>query len=162
MRSERQHYQPLRPYEVFGLDKTEVAQMRVMAEKFKQILADKNTTIRTIEVKANQFGEFLYLTASHRRGRQQVTMTFFGLGYHQHRERWITQEWFWYQTPPNKTDARQRLSLEEAENQLAQRLAKIMQAPDHTPQSKPGHDFEQLAIEHGDSVALAKMQKSEQ
>lgn len=156
MRPERHYYQPLRPYEVFGLNNAEVAQMRITAEKFKQILADKNTVIQAIEIKSNQFGEFLYLTAHRRHGRQQVTMTFYGLGYHRHRERWITREWFWYQTNLDMIDTNHKMTLEEAEKQLIQRQAEIMQSPDQTPQSKRGHQFELMANEYGDNEALDK------
>ena len=157
-----EQYRPKRPFEIFDITEEEATSWRVSDEKLKEILATPNTSVHDIQITANDFGEFLYLTASRTNTPQRTYMVFYGLGYHQSRERWITQEWFWYQVPQSDVDTQQSLTLEEAEEQLAHRLSNIMEAPDHTPQSPKGYQFEQLADVEGDDEALAKTQKDEQ
>ena len=78
-----------KPYEAFGITEAEVARWRVTDERLKEILANPNTTTHTIKLSTNTFGEFLFLTTSRGTGQQRVCMTFYGLGYHEYRERWL-------------------------------------------------------------------------
>ncbi len=88
---------PKRPYEIFGLTEKEQLFWRVSDERFRSLLEDELTMVHRIEASHNDYGEFLFVTASRPGVKERICMTFYGLGFHEHRERWITDEWFWYQ-----------------------------------------------------------------
>jgi hypothetical protein len=75
----------------------------VSDERFRTLLDDERTTIHQIDLSANNYGEFLFVTlslpeqASQPVGQRASVVTFFGLGFHDYRERWIIAEWFWYE-----------------------------------------------------------------
>ena len=84
-------------------------------------------------------------------------MTFYGLGFHQFRERWITKEWFWYQTSSDTVSPADKLSFEEAQEILSERLADISPHLDEDTQTELGRMFEALADMTDDDAALAEM-----
>jgi len=156
MTPERHHHQ--KPYEVFGITDAEVARWRVTDERLKEILANPNTTTHTIKLSTNTFGEFLFLTTSRGVGQQRVCMTFYGAGYHEYRERWISKEWFWYQSQESMVDVRTKLPGEEVTEKLEQRLTDISPNLDENTQTELGQMFEQFADLTDDDAALAEMQ----
>lgn len=85
-------------------------------------------------------------------------MTFFGQGYHDYRERWINEEWFWYQVPANLLETNKSLSPEEINGQLESRLAEISPHFGEETQTEHGRMFELLADLTDDDAALAEMQ----
>ena len=90
-------------------------------------------------------------------------MTFYGLGYHQHRERWLHEEWFWYQTSTNPDLLRQRIDKEKAKEILEQRLADIRPYLDDETQSERGKLFDDLLADLTDEDgALAEMEDLEE
>jgi hypothetical protein len=153
MTPERPHWQ--KPYEVFDITEAEVARWRVTDEKLKEILAKPNTTIHTTKLSTNTFGEFLFLTASRDVGQQRTCMTFYGLGYHQYRECWISDDWFWYQLPESLVDIPTKISNEEVIEQLGRRLAEISPNLGEDTQTERGRLFEHLADIFDDDAALA-------
>lgn len=148
----------LKPYEVFGISKAELAQWRVSDKRLREILANPNTTTHTIKLSTNTFGEFLFLTASRGKGQQRVCMIFYGLGYHQYRERWLHKEWFWYQSEESHVEIRSHLSEEEVSEKLTQRFAEIFPYFGENTQTELGVMFELLADLTDDDAALAEMQ----
>ena len=147
-----------KPYEVFGITEKEVIRWRVSTTRLKEILANQNTTTHNIKLSTNTFGEFLLLTTSRGTGPQRICMTFYGLGYHQYRERWISKEWFWYQSQESAVDIHAELSREEVKEKLEQRLAEITPHFSEDTQTELGKMFEQLADLTDDDAALAEMQ----
>ena len=147
-----------RPYEKFGITENEVSLWRVSDDKLKEILANPNTTIHEIKISSNNYGDFLFLTTSRGVGHQRTCMAFWGLGYHEYRERWIHREWFWHQTPPELVDPMQKISQEETERLLEQRRAEIAPLIDKDQQTEQGKMFEALADMTDDDAALAEMQ----
>jgi hypothetical protein len=88
-------------------------------------------------------------------------MTFYGLGYHEHRERWITKEWFWYQANvfPNMTQ--QIIDKEKVKEMVRQRLESISPYASQHNQSRRGKVFDMLADLTDDDGALAEMEDLE-
>ena len=146
-----------KPYEIFDITEDEIARWRVSDEKLKEILANPNTVTHTIELATIAYGEFLFLTTSRGTGQQRICMTFYGLGYHEYRERWITKEWFWHQTPANLVEIQNRISGEEVKEQLEQRLAEISPYLGEDTQTARGRMFEYLADLTDDDAAFAEM-----
>ena len=156
MTSERPGWQ--KPYETFGITEEEVSRWRVTDERLKEILANPNTNTHTINMSTNTFGEFIFLTASRGSGQHRICMTFYGLGFHEYRERWISKEWFWYQSQESQVDTQSKLSLEEVTEKLEQRLADISPNLGQDTQTEIGWMFEQLADLTDEDGALAEMQ----
>jgi len=156
MTPERPHWQ--KPYEVFDITEAEVACWRVTDEKLREILANPNTTTHTIKMDTNTFGEFFFLTASRGKGQQRVCMTFYGLGFHEYRERWITEEWFWHQAPTDSVSLTEKLSFEKVQSKLTERLDEITPKVSKNKQTDLGRMFDCLADTTDDDAALAEMQ----
>lgn len=79
------------------------------------------------------------------------------MGFHELRERWITEEWFWYRGHPSAEREENVLSDEEVQGLLNLRLTEI---PSHTPtqkQSRRGQLFEMLADLTDDDGAWAEL-----
>ena len=85
-------------------------------------------------------------------------MTFYGAGYHEYRERWISKEWFWYQSQESMVDIQTKMSGEEVTEKLEQRLAEISPYLGEDTQTELGRMFEQFADLTDDDAALAEMQ----
>jgi len=88
-------------------------------------------------------------------------MTFYGLGYHDQRDRWITAEWFWYQSEPFSETMEQKIEKEEAKELLYQRLERISPSIQETTQTNRGKIFEILADLTDEDGALAEMEDLE-
>jgi hypothetical protein len=152
---------PRRPYEVFGLAEEERLSWRVNQERFQEILDDSATLIHKIKESSNNYGEFLFVTTSRQGDQGRVFMTFYGYGYHEYRERWITDEWFWYQANPLQDLLSQRIEKEEAQELLQERVERIQ--PDIRPdtQTERGKLFELLADLTDEDGALAELEDIE-
>ena len=85
-------------------------------------------------------------------------MTFCGFGFHEYRERWIHQEWFWFQTPANLVDPLEILTKEDAQDQLQKRTREITPYLRDEEQSELGRMFEALADLTNEVAAFAEMQ----
>jgi hypothetical protein len=152
---------PKRPYEVFGLTEKEQLFWRVDQKRFTEILNDERTIIHKIEPSSNDYGEFLFVTASRPGKQERIYMTFYGLGYHEYRERWITNEWFWYQAEPYPDLLKSKLSKEEVTEKLKQRLEEIQPDIGNSQQSGHGKMFEILADLTDEDGAKAEMEDME-
>ena len=75
----------------------------------------------------------------------RVSMTFYGLGFHEYRERWFTDEWYWYQSNFQPNLLQERMSKEEAQELIKQRSEDIRPEITETNQSERGRLFELLA-----------------
>jgi len=156
MTPERPKHQ--RPYEVFGISEEEVGQWRISDERLNEILANPNISIHTIKVESNSYGEFLFLTTSRGVGQNRTCMTFWGLGFHEYRDRWIHQEWFWHQTPVEFVPPLEKLNQEVVQRLLFERREEISPCNEIYKQSELGIMFESLADLTDDDGALAEMQ----
>lgn len=82
---------------------------------------------------------------SQQAGAERQFLTFWGLGYHESRERWLTDEWRWYETQQWREQIPQKLAPEDAVALIQERRDEI--APCVTPprQSERAKLFEMLA-----------------
>jgi hypothetical protein len=150
-----------RPYEEFGLTEKEHLFWRVSQNRFEEILKDEQTLIHEIKESSNEFGDFLFVTASRPVKKERICMTFYGLGFHESRERWITNEWFWYQASSYPELLRQRLEKAGAKEMIKQRLESIEPLLNKTTQTERGNLFEILADLTDEDGALAEMEDLE-
>jgi hypothetical protein len=87
-------------------------------------------------------------------------MTFYGLGYHEYREKWITEEWYWYQAMPREVE-KGDLSKEETLQKIEQRLEDIGPEIQGDTQTERGKLFETLAAYSDEDAAKAEMEDFE-
>ena len=139
----KEHGQP--PPEGFGLTDNEKLFDRVSHERFMALVFDENTTIHQLTIDGNNYGEFLFLTVSRPAEQGRECITFWGLGMHEYRERWLTKEWFWYRANQFPQTMKQKLSKEETEELLQARQEDIAPYVTEPRQSRRGQLFEMLA-----------------
>jgi len=149
-----------RPYEVFGLTEKEALNWRISQERFQELLIDDRTLVHEIKLSSNSYGEFLFVTASRPGQLSRICMTFYGLGYHEQRERWIDREWFWYQADQFPELLQRQVDKKDAEKLLQKRIDDIRLQNGET-QSERGRLFEILADLTDEDGALAEMEDLE-
>ena len=103
----------------------------------------------------------MFITTSRPSDYGRVAMTFYGLGYHEYRERWITNEWFWYQANPFPDMMQQQLEKEEAEEMIQKRIEGIQPYVGEDAQTERGKFFELLADLTDEDGALAEIEDLE-
>lgn len=100
---------------------------RISDQRLLAILQAEQTTVHQITIDTNSFGEYLFVTLGRpNEEAQQVLVTFFGLGYHEQRERWIIQDWGWYTTTPMKGRNDDEIPKTEAERLIQERRDQIV------------------------------------
>ena len=142
----------------FGFTANEVLFDRMSHARFMNLFDDETTTIHRLTEEANSYGEFLFVTLSRPGSTGRIHVTFWGAGYHEYRERWLAEEWFWYfpNFPPAEDEP--PLDREEAREQLNQRLAYVQAHTDRETQSRRGELFELLADLTDEDGAWAELQ----
>jgi hypothetical protein len=103
------------PHPQHGFEFTEHEKLydRMSDTRFMEIIRDDRTTIHDIATSSNNYGEFLFITASRPNATKLDCVTFFGLGFHERRERWITDTWSWYDA--HQTEERLAITIDWAE-----------------------------------------------
>ncbi len=131
--------------EAFAFTEREWLDERISDKRFQTLLHDEQTVVHQIEVSTNNYGEFLFVTMSRRASMDRAFVTFWGLGFHELRERWFTGEWRFYETQQFRHQIPQKISPEDAQMLIQDRRDQI--GPDVTPlnQSKRAQLFELLA-----------------
>jgi len=150
-----------KPYELFGITEQEKLRWRVDQNRFEEILTDDRTQIHTIAESSNMFGEFLFVTTSRPGEQGRICMTFYGYGFHGYRERWLINEWFWYQATADTDLLREQIPIEEAQETLQGHWDKIKPRIRLDTQTERGFLFEMLANLTDDDGAQAEIQNLE-
>jgi hypothetical protein len=147
-----------KPFEVYGFSEKERAQWRITKERFEEMLEEPDTLIHSIEESGNSFGDFIFVTTSRPTDRDRFFVCFYGLGYHEFRERWIVDEWYWYQERYSKELFSQKISLEDALTLLTSREENIRPYITKDTQTPRGELFEFLADLGDEDSALIQLQ----
>lgn len=145
-----------RPETVFGFTENEVLFDRVSHSRFETLF--RASTIHKAELSTNSYGEFLFVTLSRAGDQGRIAVTFFGLGYHEPRERWLTGEWFWYRTDSQSRMLDELADRRKAEELVAQRRQEVLTWATTETQSERGKLFELLADLTDDDGTLADME----
>lgn len=158
MPAERQpHPRPQRPYEMLGLTEAEQRSGRISDTKFQEIIKAQDVLIHEVKESFNHYGTFLFITISRPGRNGRVFATFYGLGFHKNRERWIKDEWFWYQNIGNTGIQNTRVTQDEFEKELQEYREKTEAAIKPDTQTQRGKLFELIANFADDDYALAYM-----
>ncbi len=144
--------------DAFGFTERERLYDRISHARLLTLLADEPTLIHQIIESFNDYGEFLFVTLSRPAGEQRIYRTFWGLGFHEQRERWISDEWRWYE--PYEAAARLQTTIAQsvANHLIQERTASVTTADaGAAPQSARGKLFEMLADLTDDDGALTEL-----
>ncbi len=109
----------------FGFTEAERRLERLSHERLMDFLEDPRTAIHHIEVSSQEAGEFLVLTLSQQVGAERLFLTFWGLGFDQERQEWLTRDWRWYPTGQLLHMLPQAIAVEDAQAFLDERIAAI-------------------------------------
>jgi hypothetical protein len=143
----------------FGFTEKEILWDRVGDRRFEVLLRDEATAVHEIEVTTNAFGEFLFVSVSRPVEASFAYVTFFGLGYHEGRDRWIKDEWFWYESQFGpKEGSQRRYTLDEVEIIIQERREFVRKAAEGHGQSERGKLFELIADFTDEDGAMAEME----
>ena len=118
---------------------------RISHDRFEKIFNDEASLIHNMGLSANNYGEFLFVTASRPSGQGREVVTFWGLGLHEMRERWLHEEWFYYSANVFSETMKKHLDRDEARELLQQRLDEIAPYIPQEYQTRRGQLFELLA-----------------
>lgn len=137
--------------ECFGFNEAEILNTTIMGKRFFPLLKEQQTIIHSVAESGNAYGDFLFVTAS----RHSMAITFYGLGFHEYRDRWFTNEWRWYETPFSSNGCQDEMDKEEALQQILDRRDEILRYADNDTQSEEGYLFEMLAELTDDDGAIS-------
>jgi hypothetical protein len=119
---------------------------RIGHERFMAILSAEQTAVHFVEASSNNYGEFLFVTMSQPRGDNRTYLTFWSLGFHEQRERWITHEWQWYDFHPGRHTIPPTIPKADAQTTIQARIDEIAPNIVNPPhQSRRAQLFEMLA-----------------
>lgn len=85
------------------------------------------------------------VTLSRPAGKQHVFLTFYGLGFHEGRERWIHEEWYWYESVRGKELKQQSVPNQDARWLIEARYQEVQSQAHQAEQTSRGRVFELLA-----------------
>src|SRR4051794_5908978 len=83
-------------YTAFGFTYKENLYDMVGHKRLLELIQAEETIVHQAQVSSNNYGEFLFITASRPKGDKREVASFWGLGFHDRRDRYILDEWNWY------------------------------------------------------------------
>ena len=143
-----------------GFEPTEQEKLydRVSHPRFMALVAQDDVSVHEVTETTNAFGEFLFVTLSSQAKPPGHLLTFFGLGYHEQRERWITEYWQWYESH-RKAEQLGIMSKREALEKIKAREELVRSlAAEADPPSRRGRLYSLLAYLTDEDGALAEME----
>lgn len=112
---------------------------------FLELMQAEETTIHQAELSTNSYGEFLFVTASRAREQQREVITFWGLGLHERRDRYLLDEWHWYQSYTPIDEQTVPIPKDEFLTLLTERRQALEEDGRGYVQTKRGQFYEMLA-----------------
>src|SRR5215210_1535025 len=106
---------------VFDFSENEKLFERVSHERLISFVAQENTTVHEVALSSNTYGEFLFVSLTKQGDPFPSYVTFWGMGYHEQRERWLSQEWFWFRSIARTSLLEREMPNEEALRLIAER-----------------------------------------
>lgn len=156
-----EHREPprrLTPAEEFGLTYQERLWDRISHIRLLELVDDPETTVHRIEESHNNYGEYLFVTVSRPGKAARIFMSFYGLGFHEFRERWIADEWYWYETVRASELEHQSVTREAAKQQIEARYHEVKGYDTQDTQTQRGQLFEMIAELTDEDGAWSEMQ----
>jgi hypothetical protein len=144
--------------ETFGFTEREDLFDRVSDQRLREILSDERTLIHDISEDYNNYGEFLFVNVSRPSPAGRLSVTFYGLGFHEFRERWYVDEWHWYRANPHTERLENTIAKAEADRIIEERRVAIAPYVRQQPRSGRARLFEMLADITDEDGAYAELE----
>jgi hypothetical protein len=144
--------------DIYGFTEKEDLWDRVSDQRFHELIDEPQTTIHQITIDSNNYGEFLFVATSRPVGDRRVCITFYGQGFHEHRERWYTNEWSWYEAHGFPETLEKSIPKDEARELIEERRREIAPYAIDQPQSGRARLFEMLADLTDEDGAYAELE----
>ena len=130
---------------------------RVSHDRFMALVMQPDVDVQEIELSSNSFGEYLFVTVSCRAEQPKKLYTFWGFGYHDHRERWIVETWQWFESY-RKAETVPVIPKEEVYGQIKEREAFVRAQTMPTKPSRRAQMYELLADLTDEDGALTELE----
>jgi hypothetical protein len=143
---------------LFGFTEHERLVDRISHHRLLAIIEDPQTAILKAEVSSNTFGEFLFVSTKRAGGEKPAHITFWGLGFHEPRERWLFDEWAWYDSNPDGQAEEPSLTNADVVTLITERRAEIAPEIGQQVQSARGRLYELLAELTDEDGALTELE----
>lgn len=134
-----------RPEAAYGMTEHEKLFDRISDQRFRALIEDEETSVHKVEVSSNNYGEFLFVTTSRIVDDTRDYITFWGMGLHEYRERWFTDEWYWYTSYASPDTDEPKLTKEKVRKALKDRMNDIAPYITHEKPSQRAQLFSILA-----------------
>lgn len=146
-----------RPNPCFSFTEREKLYDNISHIRFIELVTQPDVDIHEVKEDSNSFGEYLFVTVSCRSEQPKKLYTFWGLGYHEYRERWISDTWQWYESQqrPSKKAVLQK---EKAITQITGRESYVRANAAPTQQSHQAQLYELMADLTDEDGALAELE----
>jgi hypothetical protein len=147
------------PLPCIALTEREQLYDQVSHTRFIALLLQPDIDIHEIKEDTNSFGSFVFVTLSCRDEPQKL-LTMWGCGYHEHRERWITDSWQWYESY-RKAENLPVIPKEEALAHVKDREAYVRANASPSQPSRRAQLYELLADVVDEDGALSELEDLE-
>mgnify|MGYP001170089670 CR=1 FL=1 len=154
----REPRRPKTPAEEFGFTEHERLFDKISHTRFLEFLDDPKTRVHRIEESTNSYGEYLFVTVSRPGTKKRILVTFYGLGYHEYREKWIAEDWYWYESVQSSLITQPTIPRDEAKRLIEERYREVRAYAQNDTQTRQGQLFEMIADLTDEDGAWAEMQ----
>lgn len=144
-----------RPFSLFS--EHERLNTTMTHKRFMALIERADVDIHEVKLDSNTFGEYLFITLSCRTDPTRTIYTFWGMGYHDYRERWITDSWGWYEAS-RKHHSLAVLNKRKATQHIRDHEAQIRANATPEEQSEQAKLYELLADLTDEDGALTELQ----
>lgn len=159
---ETKAHSPESSRETFVFSENEELFSRVTHGRFLAFVSNERHIIHRAGVDTNSYGEFFFVTVSTpEKASDRAAFTFFGLGLHEYRDRYFTDEWHFYRSSHMPKTNEASLILDEFMAMLSERQSEVAADMSQHGQSKRGKLFEQIADLTDDDGAIAEFEDFE-
>ena len=138
------------------LTQEELSNAKISDDRFMDLVSRRDVDVYKIQLSENDYGEYLFVTLKRRKQEKSRPLTFYGLGYHEHRERWISSVWEFYETHLDLGQTAMRKV--EAIEQLLERRLYVVSNVTPTKQSPQAQLYELYADLTDDDAALTELE----
>jgi hypothetical protein len=154
----------------FAFSEHELLNSQITHARFLRLLHEPSTQVLAIKESTNSYGEFLFVTVAAYVPRiacampelvSRFTLTFWGLGFHDARECWLTDLWRWHEAQ-RVDDTASALNKTNCMKQIEARLkgcqAEAVQAPAPSSRAAAFAFFAELGDEDGALTELEDLE----
>lgn len=130
---------------------------QIQHARFLGLLQRTDVVVHSAKPDHNAYGEFLFVRVSQLVETPKV-YTFYGLGYHEYRERWVVDKWRFFENPHFEATNLPTLAKPDALQLIAEREADIRLHARPVRQSGQAQLYEILADLGDEDGALAELE----